>query len=223
MRSNLFILMTGIALFLAACGGKKEATVATGEKATTAEASATSSKYQVDVATSTLGWTGKKVTGQHNGAIKISEGSFSVENGNIAAGKFVIDMTSISNEDLAEAPDMQKKLLGHLSSPDFFNVAEHPQATFEITSVAALNADPNGATHTISGNLTIKGISKEISFPALVSMHDGSFRAEADFNIDRTEWDIRYGSGKFFDDLGDKTIYDDINLRLALSASTAAV
>lgn len=223
MRSTLFILMTGLAILLSSCSGKKDATVATSEKGEAAMAAATAQDFMVDVNASNLAWTGKKVTGQHDGTIKLSNGKFKVESGNITAGKFTIDMSSIANNDLAEAPDMQKKLLGHLSSPDFFNVAEHPTASFEITKVSALTGDASGATHTISGNLTIKGISKEITFPAKVSMSDGSFSAEADFNIDRTEWDIRYGSGKFFEDLGDKTIYDDINLKLALAASTAAV
>ena len=222
MRSNLFILVMGLSFFLAACGGKKEATVATGEQATKAEATAAAQDYTVDVDGSTLAWIGKKVTGQHDGTIQISNGVFSVENGNITAGNFAIDMTTIANNDLAEDAETQAKLLGHLSSPDFFNVAEHPTATFEITSVAAATGDASGATHNISGNLTIKGITKEITFPATVSMDGGNFKAEADFNIDRTEWDIRYGSGKFFEDLGDKTIYDDINLKLALSASSAS-
>lgn len=222
MRSNLFILVMGLSFFLAACGGKKEATVATGEQATKAEATAAAQDFTVDVDASTLAWTGKKVTGQHNGTIQISNGVFSVEDGNITAGNFAIDMTTIANNDLAEDAETQAKLLGHLSSPDFFNVAEHPTATFEITSVAALEGEA-GATHNISGNLTIKGISKEITFPATVSMNGGSFSAEADFNIDRTEWDIRYGSGKFVEDLGDKTIYDDINFKLALSAGTSDV
>lgn len=223
MRSTLFILMTGLAILLSSCSGKKDATVATGEEGMAATAAETARDYSVDVAASSLAWTGKKVTGEHNGTINISNGKFKVEGGKITAGKFAIDMNSIANLDLAEAPDMQKKLLGHLASPDFFNVAEHPTATFEITSVAPLTGDATGATHAVSGNLTIKGIAKEITFPAKVSMSDGSFTAEADFNIDRTEWDIRYGSGKFFEDLGDKTIYDDINLKLALNAGEVAM
>lgn len=215
--------MTGLAILLASCSGKKEATVATAEKGEAAMASTNAQDYAVNVDASKLAWTGKKVTGQHNGTINISNGKFKVEGGTITAGNFAIDMSSIANLDLAESPDMQKKLLGHLSSPDFFNVAEHPTATFEITSVSALAAGEMGATHKVSGNLTIKGIAKEISFPAKVSMDNGSFTAEADFNIDRTEWDIKYGSGKFFEDLGDKTIYDDINLKLALSASAATM
>lgn len=222
MRSQLFILLS-LSLLLVACGGKKEATVATSEEATKAEATAAAVDYAVNTEASTLAWLGKKVTGQHDGTIKISNGAFSVEGGNITAGSFAIDMTSIANNDLAESPEMQAKLLGHLSSADFFNVEEHPTATFEITKVDALTGDASGMTHSISGNLTIKGISKQITFPAKVSMADGSFTAEADFNIDRTEWDIKYGSGKFFEDLGDKTIYDDINLKLALNASAAGV
>jgi len=221
MRRTLFILMTGLAMLLASCSGKKETTVATSDRGTAATASASAQDYAVSVNDSKLAWTGKKVTGQHNGTINISEGTFNVDGGTITAGNFIIDMSSIANEDLAEAPDMQAKLLGHLASPDFFNVAEHPKATFEITSVTELTGDAAAATHEISGNLTIKGISKEITFPAKVSVNDGTFKAEADFNIDRTEWDIRYGSGKFFEDLGDKTIYDDINLKLALVASAA--
>jgi len=105
-----------------------------------------------------------------------------------------------------------KKLVGHLSSPDFFNTAEYASAVFNLHSIS-----PNDdGSHTVSGDLTIKGITNEISFPATVSNADGTLTATAAFAIDRTKWDIKYGSGSFFDNLGDKAIYDDINFELSL-------
>ncbi|MEL6675353.1 MAG: YceI family protein [Bacteroidota bacterium] len=220
MQNKFFIFTISLlALTLVACGGKKEATVDTADQAAVAEANSTAVEYAVDLGASSLAWTAKKVTGQHNGVVPITEGSFSMENGTVTAGSFTIDMASLKVLDI-EDEETNGKLTGHLNSPDFFNTAEFPAASFEVTKAVAV-ADDSTKTHDISGNLTIKGISKEITFPANVSLTDGTFAAMADFNIDRTEWDIRYGSGKFFEDLGDKTIYDDINLVLNLVAKPA--
>ena len=213
MRSNLFILVMGLSFFLAACGGKKEATVATGEQATKAEATAAAQDYTVDVDGSTLAWVGKKVTGQHDGTIKISNGVFSVENGNITAGNFAIDMTTIANNDLAEDAETQAKLLGHLSSPDFFNVAEFPTARFEITKVVSRGMPGD---YKVVGDLTIKGLTKEIKFQAKVNDDANGKTATASTTIDRSEFNVRYGSGSFFDNLGDRTIYDEFDLTINL-------
>lgn len=166
------------------------------------------SSYGVNPEKSNLKWVGKKVTGQHNGIISVSDGSLTVNDGNITAGTFTIDMTSIEVLDLTG--DMKGKLEGHLASDDFFSVANNPTATFTITKAES----KGGNKFDITGNLTIKGITNEISFPAKVVLNKAGFIADAEFTIDRTKWDVRYGSGSFFEGLGDKTIYDDIELKL---------
>lgn len=207
-----------LGLLLTACGGGAN-TEATDAQAA-AEATALSKTYAVNVEATTLGWMGSKVTGSsHNGTIQISEGSLSVENDTLTAGSFSIDMNSITNLDL-EDQESNQKLVGHLTSPDFFDVATHPVSSFEITSAEPMEqADADGNNYNISGNLTIKGIEKNISFPAQFTATEDQANLTASFSIDRTEWDIRYGSDKFFDDLKDNVISDIIEYDLSLTAT----
>lgn len=171
------------------------------------------------ISSSMLKWTGKKLTGEHFGTLTIREGGLSVAGDQLTGGNFTIDMNSIVVEDLTD-PGKNKDLTDHLMSEDFFNVANHPEAKFEITGVEALAAaDAAGNTHTISGNLTIKGITQGIKFPAAVAIQDGAVSAKANFNIDRTLWDIKYRSGKFFPEIGDKVISDEIGISLELTAN----
>ncbi len=175
---------------LVACKENKKTSEKAGE---VAEAAETSSTYTVG-ASSTIGWTGKKVVdGSHNGTISIKEGSLSLENGELTAGNFTIDMTTIANTDI-EDEEKKGQLIGHLSSPDFFNVDSFSTATFEITKVAALEDDADGNTHTISGNLTIKGNSREINFPAKVTMEEDKIITTATTEINRMEWNVSWGN-----------------------------
>jgi len=180
--------------------------------------------YQVSTENSSLGWVGKKVTGQHNGNIKITSGDIRMADHHDVSGKFEIDMTSISVTDLEG--DMAAKLAGHLSSDDFFAVEKYPTATFELKGMSHLKAEaaegeemaPN---HEVTGDLTIKGVTNEITFPAYIEHSANSFKAQAKFMIDRTKWGLQYGSGSFIKGLGDKMIYDDIEFELSLSANSA--
>lgn len=158
---------------------------------------------------STVKWIGTKVTGRHNGTVKISEGKVIVKENKVVGGNFTLDMTSIDDEDLKADKKMQGKLLGHLKSEDFFDVEKFPKASFEITSVKE-NAD---GTATISGNLTLKGIAKAISFPAKIANNaeNKPASATANFNINRQDWGIKY-PGK-----PDDLIRDEINIDLNLS------
>lgn len=176
--------------------------------------SAEAKTYVIDTENSTFAWNAKKVLGAHDGFIKIKSGSFSVKDGQIESGKFVIDMTSISNTDLEG--DSKEMLLNHLKSDDFFMVENFPESTFEITSTQK-NED---GTTTISGNLTIKGITKNLSFNAKVNLEENKAMAESEFQIDRTEFDIRFRSGKFFEDLGDKAIEDMFTVKLNIVANS---
>jgi len=168
----------------------------------------------VDTSASKIEWVGEKVTGEHNGIVKIKSGGLMVDGDQITGGNFLIDMTTIDVQDLSG--DSKGKLMGHLRSDDFFSVEKHPTAKFIITSVN--KSDQEGATHFIAGDLTIKGKTNKITFPAVVNMVGSKVNATAQFDLDRTKWDIRYGSGSFFDGLGDKMIYDDFKIDLMLSA-----
>lgn len=172
---------------------------------------------KLDPATSVITWTGKKVTGQHHGTIKLKGGQVTLEHGQIASGQVQVDMPTIANDDLTNPVD-NGKLVGHLKSADFFDVEQHPVATFTITEVNTLPAGRT-ATHEIIGELTIKGITHPVTVPATVTLQDGKAQAKGAVEVDRTRWDVRYGSGKFFDNLGDKMIYDTFTLDLDLTGA----
>ena len=158
---------------------------------------------KVDVAKSTISWVGKKVTGQHEGTVNLKEGNLIFKGKKVVGGNFTVDMTSMTTTDL-KAGQGKEKLDGHLKSEDFFGTATHKTASLEITSVTASGKNAYSAT----GNLTIKNITKEVNFTLSVY---GS-KATASLKVDRSQFDIRYGSGSFFDNLGDKTIYDEFDL-----------
>lgn len=162
--------------------------------------------YQVKTSDSVLKWTGKKVAGSHHGKIDLKEGTFTLKNNEIESGVFVIDMTSITNDDLTG--DSNKSLVGHLKSDDFFSVEKNPEATLVLTGSTPLKN--NKAT--AKGNLTIKGITQPIEFEA--TQKGSSFSAT--ITIDRTLYNVRYGSGKFFSNLGDNMISDNFIIEVEL-------
>lgn len=161
---------------------------------------------------SSLEWIGKKVTGQHAGTIAIKEGSLKVENGVVKGGEITIDMTTITVTDLEG--EYKGKLEGHLNSPDFFDTKNHEIAILKINSTKKTK----GNVHTVKADLTIKGITKAIEFPATIEVKDGKLAAYAEINIDRTLYDIKYGSGKFFEGLGDKMIEDLFTVKFKIAA-----
>jgi polyisoprenoid-binding protein YceI len=161
----------------------------------------------INVTKSTIKWTGKKLLGQHEGLINVKNGFLKLENNKIVGGDFTIDMNSLSCTDLEDA-SYNKKLVGHLKSDDFFGVAKFPEASFKITSATEFNK--NKAS--ISGKLTIKGKTQPITFE--IEKNKNSFSCKMD--IDRSKFDVRYGSTSFFDSLGDKAIYDIFTLNINL-------
>ena len=164
---------------------------------------------KVDVAKSSVKWLGKKVTGEHSGTISIKEGTLDVTNGKVTGGKVVIDMNSIVNTDLTD-PAWNAKLIGHLKSDDFFGVATYPTADLVITKVD----DDN-----YSGNLTIKGVTLPNSFTATATKDGKSTVYKGTMTIDRSKYGLKYGSKSFFDNLGDKVIYDEFTLDFSLVVS----
>lgn len=170
--------------------------------------------YNVDVNNSVIVWKGYKVTGQHTGTVKVKNGNLQLTDGKLTGGSFDIDMNSITDTDME--PEYAAKLVGHLKSDDFFGVSKFPTAKFVITR--AIPQDTKG-NYKIIGNLTIKETTKEVKFAANVAEQNGKLTATGQLKIDRSEYNVRYGSGSFFDDLGDKTIYDEFDLNVTLVAN----
>lgn len=172
---------------------------------------------KVDAKKSKMEWFAEKVTGKHNGTIDIASGEVKLSGNDIKSGAFNIDMNTITNTDMQG--EYQKKLEGHLKSEDFFSVEKFPTATFEITSATRnLTSKAGEPNYTIKGKLTVKGITQEISFPATVITTKETLTAIGEASVDRSKFNVRYGSKSFFADLGDKVIYDEFKVRLNIVA-----
>ncbi len=173
------------------------------------------SSFKVNAAKSSMKWFASKVTGKHDGQIKLTSGTLNTNGKMVTGGSFEIDMNSMTCRDI-EDKETNGKFLGHLKSPDFFDAGNHKTASFEIQKVVP----KSGNEFEVTGKMTIKGISNEISFPATITNTGKEIRAKAKITLDRTKWDIRYGSGKFFEGLGDKIIHDDFVIDLDLVANS---
>jgi len=165
---------------------------------------------RVNTNNSTIKWTGSKISDNHEGTINIDKGMLMIDHGTLVGGQFSIDMQSLATTDMSEA--YNKKLDGHLKNEDFFNVAEFPTALVTITSAKKRV----GNDYYITADLTIKGITHSINFPAVVMLNGLNFTATANIKFDRTKWDIKYNSGNFFENLGDNLILDEIVLDVFL-------
>ncbi len=187
MKNNM---KTGVILFIA----------------TSAASFTTISEKQVDVEQSQITWKGYKVTGQHEGTIELTKGKLIFEGNKLKGGDFIVDMSSLTTTDLEG--EWKGKLEGHLKSEDFFGVEKHPTASLTITNV--LN---DGNHYTVTGNLTIKDITNPVTFDMTVE----NSSAKASLKIDRSKFDIRYGSPSFFNNLKDKAIYDEFELNVSLA------
>lgn len=170
--------------------------------------------YKVDPAKSNITWVGKKVTGEHTGKISFSNGTILTDGKAFTGGTFVVDMKSMTCTDISDA-ETNGKFLGHMTSPDFFDVTGHPTSKLVVTSVKKTGAN----TYNVTGDLTIKGTTKPVTFPATVTIAGNKVTAKADVTVDRTAYDIRYGSKKFFESIGDKAIFDEFELKLDVVAS----
>ena len=178
---------------------------------TSADSNSHVTAVPVNANKSYIEWIGKKVLGQHSGKVKLQSGTINNKNGVLTGGEFVIDMKSLTNDDMSDA-DYKKKLIDHLSSEDFFNVAGFPAATLKITKVLKMTKKEN--SYSLTGDLTIKGITKSITFPATFSAVGKGFEGNASLTIDRSLWDVKYGSSSFFEGLGDKAISNEMELNV---------
>ncbi|MBK8883751.1 MAG: YceI family protein [Bacteroidales bacterium] len=163
-------------------------------------------KYTADTQQTKLQWLGEKVTGQHTGSIALKSGQLNWNDNKIVSGEFIIDMASLKDSESNE------RLEGHLKSDDFFGTSNFPEAKLIITGSTSFEK----GTGVVSGTLTIKGVSNPIEFKAALQKKDDGLWFFANIIVDRTKYNIRYGSGSFIDNLGDKTIFDEFKLKVSL-------
>ena len=218
-------------LTFVACTNAPESDKAKTTDAKEVDPTASGEKWQLNVQDSKIEWIGTKVTGYHTGSVPLKSGEIVINKNEVAGGKFVMDLAnmSVSGPKGVDSSSNQK-LLGHLKSADFFDVSKFPDATFEVTGVKAYEGgsikdtldarqdeiseykvtDP---THLVSGNLTMKGVTKNIEFPARIIVKGNTAEAVAKFNINRKDWGIVY-KGK-----PDDLIRDDIHLGISIKAA----
>jgi polyisoprenoid-binding protein YceI len=217
-------------LLLTACTNAPDSDQAKTSEAEQTNAAKGDENWKIDVASSDIKWIGTKVSGYHTGEIPLKSGHISLSNGNVVGGNFVMDVANLTVSGPKGSNEaMNKKLLGHLQSEDFFDVQKHSEAIFELTDVQPFQGtvqdttDPRqeeinqykvtNPTHTVRGNLTIKGITKNIEFPAQITTSGNTVDAIAKFNINRKDWNIVYAGQP--DDL----IRDDVHLGIAIKAN----
>lgn len=168
-------------------------------------------EFHIQQESSTVNWTGKKVLGLHTGSINIANGYIEITDNYVISGEIVIDMTSITITDIADTKT-HDEFLRHLQNDDFFSVAQFKTAKLTITGSSKIE----NSKSKIDGNLTIKDISHPVSFIATIEVFTDFLHSLGEITIDRTLYNIRYGSGKFIENLGDKLIYDDFVLQFKL-------
>lgn len=175
------------------------------------------SVYKVDTKKSKVMWTGTKIGGRHEGTVKIKSGTVTFnKDGYLSGAEIIVDMTTIECTDLNDK-ELNQKLVNHLKSADFFEVDKYPEAKFVITKPdRRLNQD-----YMVIGKLTIKDKTSEVKIPTTIifDKDNKSFMTTVSLVFDRTKHDIKYGSEKFFKNLGDKAIYDEVDLLIELHAS----
>ncbi len=215
-KSIVFVLF--LSLGFVACKNNKKVenqdTVAAVEEVKKVVVNVDAGTYVANVETSVLNWKGSKPTGTHNGTVAIKDGNFTVADGALTSGSFTVDMGTITVLDIPADKKGNKNLTGHLKSGDFFDVENNPTSTFVITSVDQAEGVK------ITGDLTVKGITESITFPAEVATTDsGVVLKGAPFMIDRTKFGIEYKSKSIFDDLKDKFIDDEFEISFVVNAT----
>ena len=219
MKNSLYVLF--IALAFAACKGPGGDKAKVSDAHDHAEASDAAVTLAVDVENSIVTWVGSKPAGKHNGTINLASGKLSVESGMVSAGEFVMDMNTLASTDEGMNEDNNAKLTKHLKADDFFDVANHSTTKFVISKVEDIanhaTADAlklEGATHYVSGNLTLKDSTKGVGFPAIINVdEDNNVTANAEFSINRTDWGMHYGNDKSF---GDKFIHPQVKVGFSI-------
>ena len=169
------------------------------------------SKNEIDLKKSRVEWTGKKLTGEHYGEIRLNQGYLIFSKRRLTGGHFEMDMNTIACTDITDEKS-NRRLVDHLKSDDFFSASKFPNSKFKITGVEYKSEN----NYLITGNLSIKDKTNILSFPATVTSENGVNTAKATMVFDRSKYDIKFGSQSFFENLGDKLVYDDIEIKIEL-------
>ena len=215
MKKNFATILFITALISSVTSCKDKAKEAATKAAEEVEEIVNSDIYALNKDGSTIEWKGFQPTGSHNGTISIERGVLDLADGKIIGVSFLIDMTSIAVTDIPADDEGNAKLTGHLTSADFFDVEKYPSASFTVTGLE----DVDGKM-TLSGNLSLKEVKNNITFPVTVSNENDVITLSSEaFTIDRTKWNVQYGSKSIFDNLGDKFINDDIELKIMVKAA----
>jgi polyisoprenoid-binding protein YceI len=210
VRTALFTMVTSVALFACEDASKKQPAAAVGTAVAVPGAPAKGGDVlQFSNETSKIGFVGSKVTGSHEGTFEKFRGTIRLAGGKVEGSSVEVD---IDTDSLKAEPE---KLQTHLKSPDFFDTAKFPKATFRSTEIKAGGA--GGATHTVTGNLNLHGKEKSISFPATVGVSDAEATAKADFSINRKDFDIVYPG------MQNDLIRDGVVIKLDLKAPRGGV
>lgn len=237
LSNNLFFTIILLAV-LSSCDTRiKTEEAEVGEAVTRKVVSFPSETFVVDTASSEITWIAAKMTGRHNGIFQVQSGELLMNEGLLTGGSIVIDVASLRADDKKIDAESNKKLTTHLRSADFFDTENYPTAVFELIDVIPLDnassakKEPSSKssyselhikdpTHRITGNLTIKGETKSVTFPAKVTKTENELKAKANFNIDRTKWGLVYRSDE---SLGDQTIYSEVNIGIDIVAKPASI
>lgn len=166
-------------------------------------------KYSANIDKSKIEWIGEKLTGFHSGTIDLKYGEIETKEQIITSAIFNIDMNSLKCDDITDE-ESNKNFIEHLKSDDFFSIEKHQTASIKLTKPVSFSK----GYALINADLTIKGITKQIVFKAVIQKKEQEIKINANITIDRTDFDIKYGSGSFFDNLGDKTIYDEFKVKI---------
>lgn len=218
MKKYFYLATISIGLFITACGNQGQNKI----QATDSQEKAVveGENLTVDTSSSVINWKGFKPGGSHYGTIALKDGTITTGANDSVAGSFVIDMNSIVVQDITDAGS-NKQLVDHLKSADFFDVAVYPTSQFVITKVEPVNNTNDSITHIFSGNLKMKDADKNISFGAKVTKDGKVYTAKSvPFTIDRTQWNVKYGSKSLFDNLKDNFINDEIELQITIVAKS---
>ena len=176
-------------------------------------------RYRVDATASSITWHATKVTGEHMGTVDVTNGYLSMTDGELVAANVIANMETIRCTDLEG--EWGDKLVGHLNSDDFFNVSEHKTSSFTLRNIEALGETKGEATHTVTGDFTIRGITKSVTFDAKVEDNNGKLSIAGSVVLDRAQFEVKYGSGSFFDNLGDNLIHDSFTVGFNLVANAS--
>lgn len=177
--------------------------------------------YTVNPEESSVRWTARKtlVSGyEDTGSFAIASSSLMVEGGALTDGEIIFDMADLAADQTSNTQMGVDSLTEHLRSDDFFDVETYPEASFSLTSTEEISSTIEEFDYQVTGDLTLKDQTNELTFPAEIGMDDGNLIIRGTTSIDRTQWGIRYGSDSFFDNLGDNVIGDEVDISFDLTA-----